>query len=176
MVLYSGLFMTLETLMCWKLWYCTVQQKSRVQQTFLYDDNENRLTLWCHSRKRWLLRLTLFYKVVEGLVPALPTEKFISLLRPGRLERQRHCWYHQCETGVKQEETNKQTSQRHNLEFTTYNVKDHLVKNNHKCFKYNTQKIEQLKGFFIYQTGLNWNQLDNTTVNAVSVASLKLVN
>ncbi|KAL8565329.1 hypothetical protein ACOMHN_029025 [Nucella lapillus] len=39
------------------------------------------------QERRQQLRLTQYYKVVEGLVPALPPEQFLTPQKPGRLIR-----------------------------------------------------------------------------------------
>jgi hypothetical protein len=39
------------------------------------------------EERRLSLRLILMYKVVEGLVPALPTYNFVKLARPKRIQR-----------------------------------------------------------------------------------------
>jgi hypothetical protein len=40
--------------------------------------------------RRLSLRLILMYKVVEGLVPALPTDNFVKLARPKRMIKAKH--------------------------------------------------------------------------------------
>ena len=58
-------------------------------------------------------RLCFFYKVVEGLVPALPSENFLTKNR----SRQR-----------------RRIKTTRNKDFVTTNIVDHHIRNNNKCF------------------------------------------
>ena len=79
------------------------------------------------------LRLVLFFKVVEGLVPALPPETFLTPRRTGRLVHARH-------------------QPDYNYKYNTSNVVDNFVRNNDRCFQIPTCRTAQFKNSFFTRT------------------------
>ena len=90
------------------------------------------------------------YKVVEGLVPALPPSKFFTPQKQGRRIRTRQ-----------------------DTQFSTSNTVTNFVRNNDKCFIVPTSKTDQHKNRFFVRTVAEWNALDNTTVQATSACAFK---
>ena len=72
-------------------------------------------------------RLCFFYKVVEGLVPALPSENFLTKNR----SRQR-----------------RRIKTTTNKDFVTTNIVDHHIRNNNKCFDIQDCKTTQFRESF----------------------------
>ena len=104
---------------------------------------ENQTTpLWeCHQ----LLCLTLFYRLVEGLVPALPPDKFLTQQKPTRL-----IWAQQQPGYV-----------------TTNTIGDY-IRNNDRAYIIPCCSTDQLQNSFFIKTTADWNHLDNTTVHTAS--------
>ena len=103
------------------------------------------------QERRQQLRLVLLYKVVEGLVPALPPERFLTPQQPGRLVQAR-----------------KQA------DFNTTNVGDNYFRNNDRYFRVPPCHIAQYKNSFFPCT-IEWNCPDNSAVNVDSMASFRLL-
>jgi hypothetical protein len=95
--------------------------------------------------RRQQLRLNLFYRVVEGLVPALPPQKFLSAQKQGRRIKT-----------IKQQD------------FVTTNIIKNYSRNNDRAFSVPHCRTEQQKNSFFVRTISDWNQLDNTIVTAPS--------
>ena len=102
--------------------------------------------------RRQLNRLCFFYKVVEGLVPALPSENFLK-----------------TETSRPRRKI-KTTTQK---DFLTVNIVDNFIRNNDRCFKVQTCKTTELKESFFIKTAREWNALDNNIVNAPTVVTFR---
>ena len=102
------------------------------------------------QERRKQQRLCFFYKVVEGLVPALPSENFLTKDK----SRQRR----KIKTTTKQD-------------FITSNIVDRRIRNNDKCFDIKDCITPQFKESFFNKTTEEWNALDNNIVNAPSAAS-----
>ena len=100
--------------------------------------------------RRKALRLTFMYKVVEGLVPALPTEKFIQLNKSGRHIRPKR-----------------------NQNFIVNNPVDKFIRNNDKSIKIKDSNCVQYKNSFFIRTASDWNHLSNPTVQATSLDNYK---
>ena len=96
------------------------------------------------------MRLILLYKVVEGLVPGLPPNEFLSASKPKRTIKPKR--YKDCETT---------------------NILDKQVKNNTKCFETIHAKSIQYKHSFFVDTVVRWNQLDEEVVSAKTVEAFK---
>ena len=95
-------------------------------------------------------RLIYMYKVVEGLVPAIPPNEF---LKPTRQKRQvKAKYFESCETE---------------------NILDRHISNNNRSFIVEHCKTEQLKHSFFVRTVVEWNHLDTETVRAETVESFK---
>ena len=102
------------------------------------------------QERRQDLRLTFLYKVVEGLVPAIPPEKYLTPQKPGRQIRPR----------LQQNSTNPNPIQ-------------NLVRKHNRCYVVPTSNTVQFKNSFFPKTIINWNNLDSCTVNASSTESFK---
>ena len=97
-------------------------------------------------------RLCFFYKVVEGLVPALPSENF---LRKDRSRQRRKI---------------KTTTRK---DFITSNIVDQHIRNNDKCFDTKDCNTIQLRESFFIKTTKDWNTLDNNIVNAPTAETFR---
>ena len=100
--------------------------------------------------RRQLLRLTLFYRGVEGLAPALLPHKFLTKQKPGRLIRARQQPDH----------------------VTTNTICDY-IRNNDRAYKIPRCRTDQLRNSFFIKTAADWNHVDNTIVHATSVQCFK---
>ncbi|KAK7480968.1 hypothetical protein BaRGS_00027783 [Batillaria attramentaria] len=103
------------------------------------------------QERREQLRLTFFFKVVEGLVPAIPPDKFLIPQKPGRRIRPR---------------TYQSTSH-------TNNPVENYIRNNDRCFAVPRCNTEQYKQSFFPRTIIAWNRLDDTVVHSDSVECFK---
>ena len=106
----------------------------------------SKLKLTSLEDRRQQLSLTFFYKVVEGLIPAIPEEKFLTPQRPGRMIRPRN---------------------REN--YIQKNLVQNYARNNDRCYVIPVAKSEQYRNSFFIKTTIAWNQLENTTVHSSSV-------
>ena len=95
-------------------------------------------------------RLIFMYKVVEGLVPAIPPNEFLKPTRQKRQVKAKH--FESCETK---------------------NILDRHISNNNRSFIVEHCKTEQLKHSFFVRTVVEWNHLDTETVRAETVESFK---
>ena len=95
-------------------------------------------------------RLIFMYKVVEGLVPAIPPNEFLKPTRQKRQVKAKH--FESCETT---------------------NILDRHISNNNRSFIVEHCKTEQLKHSFFVRTVVEWNHLDTETVRAETVESFK---
>ncbi|KAK7096441.1 hypothetical protein V1264_005737 [Littorina saxatilis] len=111
----------------------------------------HKLQLPTLQERREHLRLTSFFKVVEGLVPAIPPDKFLIPQKPERLIRPR------------------QSSR----DFSTSNPVDNYIRNNSRCFTVPRCNTEQYRHSFFPKTVVAWNQLDEVTVSSASTESFK---
>ena len=89
-----------------------------------------------HRRK--INKLIFMYKVVEGLVPAIPPEKF---LKPAKQRRQ--------------------IKPKHHKDCDTKNILERHIVNNDRGFTVKTCKTKQLEQSFFVKTGVDWNHLKN---------------
>ena len=102
------------------------------------------------QNRRKQLRLTLLYKVVEGLVPALPVDQFLTPA-PKEKRKVKAKTFDDC--------------------VTSNPVAKYQILNN-RGFKISSGlKTEQFKHSFFIRTAQEWNALDSTTVNATSVGA-----
>ena len=102
------------------------------------------------EKRRTAQRLTFMFKVVEGLVPAISPSDFVSKTRPKRLIK------------------SKQYS-----DFISQNIVENSVINNSKGLVYQRANTESFKNSFFIKTVLDWNHLDDNTVNQSSLESFK---
>ena len=84
--------------------------------------------------------------MVEGLVPAIPADKFTKQQKPGRLIR---------------------TSTDKN--FISSNTINSYIRNNDRCFVVHPCRTEQIRNSFFCRTVVEWNHLDNNIVHSASV-------
>ena len=90
------------------------------------------------------------FKVVEGLVPAISPSDFVTKTRPKRLIKSRQY-----------------------SDFISQNIVENSVINNSKGLVYQRVKTEPFKHSFFIKTVLDWNHLDDNTVNQSSLKSFK---
>ena len=102
------------------------------------------------ENRRKCLRLVLLYKVVEGLVPALPPEQFITKQRPRR--------------NIKPKTFEN---------YTSTNILDSQVCNNTKNLAVIRGNTQQYNHSFFVKTIVDWNHLDEEVVSAKSVEAFK---
>ena len=104
------------------------------------------------QQRRKELRLTFLFKIVEGLVPAIPKKDYVTVAREGR--------------NIKP-----------NPKFKGYETKNMVEKyqtTNDRHFKIpEGRHTQQYKNSFFVRTVVEWNALDNKTVNAGSVDAFK---
>ena len=103
------------------------------------------------TERRRMLRLVMFYKVVEGMVPALPSHDFLTPV-PGNKRKIRP------------------------RDFSNYQYKNTVEKyayNNSKCFKIQTCKTEQFRNSFFNKTTIDWNHLTDISTQSTTVESFK---
>jgi hypothetical protein len=107
---------------------------------------KRQLELETLEERRHSLHLILLYKVVEGLVPALPTVDFVITAKPKRNIKAKV--YKDCEK--------------------TNIIERRLIKNA-KGLKVPNCNTEQSKHSFFVETIVHWNQLPDKVVCADSV-------
>jgi hypothetical protein len=140
-----------------------VDRLERIHQAarFITGDNKTRepdcitkmlidLELPTLEKRRTAQRLTFMFKVVKGLVPAISTSDFVSKTRPKRLIK------------------SKQYS-----DLISQNIVENSVINNSKGLVYQRANTEPFKNSFFIKTVLDWNHLDDNTVNQSSLESFK---
>jgi hypothetical protein len=91
-------------------------------------------------------RLTFLYKIVEGLIPAIPADPFLTPLRNKR----------QIKT------TNRP-------EYTSSNFVERYGRNNSRCFVLDSAKTDTHRNSFFIRTVSEWNNLPDNVVCAKSV-------
>ena len=92
-------------------------------------------------------RLVFFYKVVGGLVPALPSHVYLTPLRPNR----------------------RRVAVKKFADYQTDNVLENFTTNNTKCYKPFQCKSDIYRTFIFPNTVVNWNHLDESVVHAKTV-------
>ena len=141
-----------------------IEKLERVQRQaarFITNDYQSReegcvtgmlqaLELSSLEKHRSINRLIFMYKVVEGLVPAIPPEEF---LKPAKTRRQ-----------IKGKQFKDHIS---------HNIIDRHIINNDRGFIVENCKTEQLKNSFFVKTVIEWNHLSTETVRAKTVESFK---
>jgi hypothetical protein len=100
--------------------------------------------------RRRMQRLILFYKVVEGKVPALPFHEFLTPIRNKRKVRARDL-----------------SDFEHTHFVSTY------AHNNSRGFKVDTCKTTNYKQSFFIRTTIDWNNLEDDVVKCPSVETFK---
>ena len=110
----------------------------------------NKCDLPSLQEQRRHLRLTLFYRVVEGLAPALPPEKFVQKQRPGR----------QIRSTARPDEK-------------SVNPAENYVRHNDRPYVVIASATDEHKYSYFPRTVVAWNKLENRVVHADSVASFR---
>lgn len=102
------------------------------------------------QQRRKQLRLSLFYRVVEGTVPALPMQQFLEEQRQGRRIRA------------------VQHSDHHSV-----NIVSGYARNNSRPFIVPYGRTEQFRSSFFVKTAQDWNQLEDNIVTSKSLGIFK---
>ena len=100
--------------------------------------------------RRQQLSLTLLFKVVEGLAPAMPPEHFFTFSKPGRKIRPLR-----------------------NSSFETSNVVNRYTRNNNRSLEIKPSRTSQQRNSFFIRTAVEWNHLDDSTVNLKTIPAFK---
>jgi hypothetical protein len=95
-------------------------------------------------------RLILLYKVVEGLVPAIKPEDYLTKGRQRRTIKPKRF-----------------------VDYVNTNIVENSVKNNTKSFDIIQCNTEQYRNSFFNKTILEWNHLEENIVSATSIESFK---
>ncbi|KAK7105620.1 uncharacterized protein [Littorina saxatilis] len=102
------------------------------------------------QQRRQQLRLTFFYRVVEGLVPALPSHQFLTEQKQGRKIRPvRHPDHH------------------------TSNIVSQFSRNNSRPYSVPQGRTDQFRNSFFVKTAQDWNLLEDNTVTSKSIGIFK---
>jgi hypothetical protein len=102
------------------------------------------------EKRRTAQRLIFMFKMVEDLVPAISPSDFVTKTRPKRLIKSRQY-----------------------SDFISQNIVENSVINNSKGLVYQRVNTEPFKNSFFIKTVLDWNHLDDNTVNQSSLESFK---
>ena len=105
------------------------------------------------QEQRIAIRHTFMYKVVEGLVPAMHPQNFIELQKSKRQIRPRRD---------------------PNFDYKN-NTIDKFIRNNDKCIVIKSANSEQFKNSFFIRTAVDWNQLDNSVIQAKTPDSFRTI-
>jgi hypothetical protein len=100
--------------------------------------------------RRTSQRLILLYKVVEGPVPAIKPEDYLTKSRQRKTIKPK--WFD---------------------DYVNTNIVENSVKNNTKSFDRIQYNTEQYRNSFFNKTILEWNHLEENIVSATSVESFK---
>ena len=98
------------------------------------------------EERRLSLRLILMYKVVEGLVPALPTDNFVKLARPKKMIKAKHF-----------------------EDYIVSNIVEKRTCNNTQGLQLPDYKKQQYQHSFFVDTVIHWNHLPNSVVHTNSL-------
>ena len=101
------------------------------------------------QQRREDLRLTLFFKIRQGLVPAIPPQNFLPPHQTGRLRRTTR-----------------------DPDFVYQNPNDY-VRNNQKCYQVPQSKTNQYKFSFLPRTTISWNSLPDSVVDQQTTEGFK---
>ena len=110
----------------------------------------SKLELPSLQERRRQLRLTMFYKISNGLVPALPEDQFLSRIRNKRQIKPRLFEGH-----------------------VTNNIAHRQARCNNKCYQTQQSKTVQRLNSFFPKTLVEWNNLDQNTVDAHTPETFK---
>ena len=96
-------------------------------------------------------RLVFFYKVVEGLVPALPCYDYLTTVRANK----------------------RRVKARTFSDYNSDNIVEKQTINNYKCFNNIQRERSQYKNSFFPRTIIDWNHLDDSVVHSKTVDSFR---
>ena len=102
------------------------------------------------EERRQSLRLILMYKVVEGLVPALPTDTFVTFSKSKRQIKPKT--FRDC---------------------VSINPVEKHKTNNAKCLTIPNSRTAQYQNSFFVDTVIRWNHLPDTVACAKSLEAFK---
>ena len=103
------------------------------------------------QERRQQLRLIFMYKVVEGLVPAVPPQQFLTPIKNNK----------------------RRIKPRQFSDCITNNVVERSVINNQRAFEIPRHLTDQYKNSCFVCTIEEWNKLDNCTVNSATLDKFK---
>ena len=103
------------------------------------------------QERRLQLRLGFFYKVIEGLMPAITPCDFITQQKPGRRIR----------------------STRDKSTYLSQNPVENYTRNNDRCYCVPESRTDQYHHPYFPKAIVEWNHLDDTIVHQKSVDSFK---
>ena len=109
------------------------------------------LDLTTLQERRKHLRLTLLYKVVEGLVPAIPSSEHLMPINPNK-RRIRPASY---------------------SDFKSDSDLSSQIRNNNKCFQPIRANTTIYTNSYFPRTILEWNRLDQKVVDSLSVEAFR---
>ena len=127
-----------------------ITQDYKTRETGCVTEMQRKLDLPPLQDRRKQLRLVLMYKIVEGLVPGLPVDDFLTKDKPGRQIRPKR--FSDC---------------------VDSNPITRFSKQHSRCYKVVAAKTEQVKNSYFHRTVVEWNNLDSETVNSQCVASFQ---
>ena len=97
------------------------------------------------------MRFIFMYKVVEGLVPAVPPQQFLTPIKNNK----------------------RRIKPRQFPDCITNNVVERSVINNQRAFEIPRHLTDQYKNSYFVRTIEEWNKLDNCTVNSATLDKFK---
>jgi hypothetical protein len=101
-------------------------------------------------------RLTFFFKIVEGELPGIPSEKYVTPVKEKR-----------------------RIKPKNDPDFITKNIVNQMARNNSRCFSIDplprnkTPESAVYKNSFFFRTLQEWNALDDNVVKAESIEAFK---
>ena len=102
------------------------------------------------KERRYQNRLIFLYKIIEGLIPAIPPEQYLTPRRPGRNIRSTSF-----------------------SDFVASNIVHQYACNNQRGFQVPAAKHDQYKSSFFCRTIVDWNHLSDSIVNSTTVGRFK---
>ncbi len=101
--------------------------------------------------RRQQLRLTFMYKVVEGLVPAMPSSEFFT----------------------PKPQSKRRIKAKSFKDYTSTNIVERSAYNNSRAFVVPRSSCDQYRHSFFVQTVIDWNHLSDQTANSETLSSFK---
>jgi len=119
-------------------------------QTGFTTQMRSKLNLDTLHHRREVNRLALYYKVVNGHIPAISPKDYLTPVR-----------------------TRRKVKPVQYSDFLSSNTVDKSATNNSQCFRYSFGKTEQYRNSFFIRTTLAWNQLDDNTIHLPTADKFK---